>query len=857
MESKLDNKLFGSVTLRSLITFALSVLTFAVISWLFFYPNDINGDVLRQSDTLQGLANGHETQLYEQSTGEHSRWTDALFGGMPTFQISPSYKGTSMLKWAENLYHLYFPTPVSWLFVLMLGFFILMLAFNVKWYLAVLGAVGYGFSSYFLILVGAGHIWKLLTLAYIPPTLAGIVWCYRGKYLGGAAVAAFFGALQLASNHVQMTYYSLFVIVAMVIACLVKAIRDKKLGRWGIATGALAVAAVLALAANSPNLMLTYKYSQETIRGGHSELTPAPGDDKAAAVQASNDGLDKDYITQWSYGIGETMTLLVPNAKGGATILPQHGENVLLSLAQTHKAEQMAGNGELGPQAGQALSQFPQYFGDQPMTNGPVYVGALIFALFLLGCAVVKGPMKWALLAATVISVLLSWGHNFMGLTGWMIDNFPMYNKFRTVSSILVIAEITIPILAVLALKEVFTQKDFFAKHGVAVWVSFSVCLLLCLLLWLFPGIMGSYSAQETEQMVQSGMLQQVPDVDAAVRAVRGALVSADACRSLLVLLLGLAALVLFKLGKMNATVTGLVVAGIVLADMYIVDKRYINEGSFVSGFDVETPQGFTPRPADTQILQDKDPNYRVLDLQRFGEAMPSYFHKTVGGYHAAKLTRYNDLIERQITQNNIQVLNMLNTRYIIVDDNTVQRNPSALGNAWWVDSLTYVKTADEEMAFLNDFNPARHAVADAKFEKSLGQAVAKQPGDTIYETSYAPNCLTYKSHSAKGGLAVFSEVYFPWGWTVDIDGKPAEMGRVNYVLRGLQVPAGDHTITFTFKPEVVTKSENTASVAVIVIYLALLAALNFHIFCRKKKDEATAGTDNETPKPAQSKKSK
>ena len=837
MKSNLDKKLIGSLSLGDVIHFAIAVITFAAISWIYFYPNDVNGDVLQQNDVMQGAANSQEVNSFQQQTGEKSWWTDALFGGMPTFQIAPSYEGTSMLNPASALYRLYFPTPVSWIFLLLLGFFLLMLAFKVKWYYAVLGAIGYAFSSYFFILMGAGHIWKLMVLAYIPPTIAGIVWCYRGKYLGGMAVAAFFAALQLASNHVQMTYYSMFIVVALVIAYLVKAIIDKKVGRWCIATACLAVAAGLALAANSPNLYLTYKYSKETIRGGHSELTPKG--EEAATAKPTKDGLDKDYITQWSYGKDETFTLLIPNCKGGATIKPEHGDNTMLSLGATKKAEKMVNSGEMSQQDYQILGQFPQYFGDQPMTNGPVYVGALIFALFLLGCFIVKGPVKWSLLIVTIISILLSWGHNMMWLTDWMIDHFPMYNKFRTVASILVIAEVAMPILAVLGLRELFKDEDGWRKHKVALLASFGLCAVICLIAAIFPGVFGHFSAQENEQLVASGQIQQYPSVDAAIAAVRGALVSGDAWRSLIVLVLGFAVIMAYLLGKLKEMVATLIVAGIVLVDMYAVNKRYINSDSFTSHFDLSEEQ-FTPRAADVQILTDKDMNYRVMDVQHFGEAMPSYFHKAVGGYHAAKLSRYNDLINNQIANNNMSVLNMLNTRYFIINDNTVQQNPDALGNAWFVDSLTYVDNADKEMAFLDDFNPAHSAVADAQFKQQLGEAKAVQPGDTIYQTAYAPNHLTYKSHSAAGGLAVFSEVYFPWGWKVNVDGKPAEMGRVNYVLRALQLPAGDHEIDFKFAPDEVTKTQTWAKVSVVIIYLLLLLALNYAIFgdkFRKKQD--------------------
>lgn len=840
MKNSLDKKLIGSVSLADVVHFVVAVVVFAAISWIYFYPNDVNGDVLQQHDVMQGAANSQEMAIFNNETGEQSWWTNALFGGMPTFQIGPSYEGTTMLNPISALYRLYFPTPVSWLFLLMVGFFLLMLAFKVRWYYAVLGAIGYAFSSYFFILMGAGHIWKLMVLAYIPPTIAGIVWCYRGKYLGGAAVAALFAALQLASNHIQMTYYSMFLIVALVIAYLVKAIMDKTVGRWCIATASLAVAAALALAANSPNLYLTYKYSQETIRGGHSELTPKG--EEAATSKPTKGGLDKDYITQWSYGKGETFTLLIPNVKGGATIKPEHGDNRMLVLSETPKAEKMANSGEMNQQDVQILSQFPQYFGDQPMTNGPVYVGALICALFLLGCLIVKGPVKWALLIATVISILLSWGHNMMWLTDLMIDHFPMYNKFRTVASILVIAEIAMPILAVLGLRELFKEKDGWSRYRVPLLISFGLCAAICLITAIFPGIFGHFSAQEHEQLVASGQIQQYPSVDAAIAAVRGALVSGDAWRSLIVILVGFGVIFAFLKGKLNEMVATLIVAGVVLVDMYTVNKRYMNSDTFTSSYDVPE-QTFVQRPADAQILQDKDMNYRVMDVQHFGEAMPSYFHKTIGGYHAAKLSRYNDLINSQIANNNMQVLNMLNARYFIIDDQTVQRNPDALGNAWFVDSLTYVNNADQEMAFLDNFNPATSAVADAKFKQQLGEARATQPSDTIYETSYAPNHLTYKSHSAAGGLAVFSEVYFPWGWKVSVDGKPVEMGRVNYVLRALQLPAGDHEIDFKFDPDEVNKTQSMAKVAVIAIYLLLLLALNYALFgdkLRKREKNET-----------------
>ena len=847
----LDKRLIGDLTLRSVVTFVISILAFAAISWIYFYPNDVQGDVLQQNDVLQGAANGQEAKVYNEThNGEVTRWTNSLFGGMPTFQIAPSYESNSMINKIGRVLTLGFPEPVSWIFLLMLGFFILMLSFDMKWYLAVLGAIGYAFSSYFFIIIDAGHIWKLLVLCYIPPTIAGIVWAYRGKYLLGGAVAAVFATLQLISNHVQMTYYSMFIIVPLVIAFLVIAIKDKKIVRWCIATCVLAVAAALALGANASNLYLSYKYSQETMRGGHSELTPLPSKEGAQQVSSepTNGGLSKEYITQWSYGIGETWTLMVPNVKGGTSNK---------TLADVDDADEMSSESELGLQGMQA---FPQYFGDQPFTSGPVYVGALFFVLFILSLFVVKGPVKWALLVATILSILLSWGHNFMGFTEFFIDHFPMYNKFRTVSSILVVAEFTIPLLAVLGLKEMFTQEDFFKRYGKLTYIVFGACALLCLVFAFIPSLFGgAASEREIDSINQyfqgKTTFDQLPGLAMAVEAIRQSLVSADAWRSLAIIALGFATILAYRFEKLNALTITLIIAVIALADMFMVNKRYLNEERFVSRDDLPETT-FEKTAADAKILADTTQNYRVFDMQNFMHPRSSYFHKTIGGYHAAKLTRYNDLIERQIVNNNTEIINMLNGKWVITPDGDAQQNPGALGNAWFVDSLTYVKNADQEMKFLDTIKPATSAVADVKFKDALGNAKPTQPGDTIFETTYAPNKLTYHSHSAQGGVAVFSEVYFPWGWTATIDGKDAKIGRVNYVLRALQLPAGDHTIVFTYDPQEVHETEGIAKISVYAILLLVVLALAWTIgnSQRRRKKAVEAAEEKEKKEKDESK---
>ena len=822
-------------SIHKILTIVVAIVAFAAIAWTYFYPDDIMGNVLRQHDVTQGIANGQEVKAYEASTGEVSRWTNSLFSGMPTFQITPSYESSALLSWVGKLLGLGFPSPVNLVFVMMLGFFILMLSFDVKWYIAIMGAIAYAFSSYFFILIGAGHIWKYVTLAYIPPTIAGIVWAYRGKVLAGSAVAALFAALQLASNHVQMTYYFAFVIVAMSIAYLVEAIKAKTVKRWLGATGALAVAAVLAVAANAPNLYSTLEYSKETMRGGHSEIATSAG-------KSTPGGLDKDYITAWSYGKGETMTLLVPNVNGGATIKPEKGSNRFLSLADTEEAKQMQAEGKISMQEYQFMSQFPQYFGNQPMTNGPVYVGALIFALFVLGCITIKGPMKWALLIMTIFSVLLSWGHNMMWLTDIMIDHFPMYNKFRTVASILVIAEFTMPLMAMLTLQQMFSTPDWLKTHRRAFLGSMGVCLAVCLFIYLVPTCFSLYSESEYEQITAAGLIQQYPQLFAAIESVRKSVISADALRSLIFLALGGGVLYVYLIGKLRARYAAVATMVILLIDLYPVNKRYLDSESFTTP--VESADGFEPRMADRQILADTTQNYRVFDVKHFGEAMPSYFHKCIGGYHAAKLTRYQDLIDHQISKNNMEVLNMLNTKYVIQSDSLVLLNPDALGNAWFVDTIAYVDNAAAEMNALSHIHTATQAVADRRFSSVLGNASAKAATDTIYETTYAPNALTYSATSQNGGLAVFSEIYFPWGWTATIDGKEAEIGRVNYVLRALKIPAGHHTVRFEFKPSVVTTADTVATVAIVIIYLGLLAVLNANVYkClqRRKREEAEA----------------
>ena len=814
---------------RSYIFTILAVLLMAVIAFLFFYPDAMEGKVLQQHDIQQGLANGQEGKAFTETTGETTRWTNSLFGGMPNFQISPSYPSSDLISWITKLYGLGLPSPANLLFMMMVGFFIMLLCMRMKWYTALLGAIGWGFSTYFIIIIGAGHIWKFVTLTFIPPTIGGIILCYRGRYVAGTALASLFGALQLQANHPQMSYYFLFVIFFMVLAYLWSALKEKNVRRWAIATGCVVAAGVLGVVANSPSLYNTYEYSKETIRGRKTEIVSA---DAAAMSAEEKKGLDFDYITAWSYGPDETLTLLIPNVKGGATLKPIQGQNYPLSVTETDYMESRYNSGQIAPEEMQWMGQFCQYFGNQPMTNGPVYVGAIIFMLAILALFVVEGPMKWALFASTVLSILLAWGHNFAWFSELFIDYFPGYNKFRTVSSILVIAEFTLPLLAMMCVNKMLTTPDFFARYKKQFYGVMGVGVLICFLGWIAPSLFGNaFSASELQALTEMGAFSEpmFSGILHNIREARLSLVSDDAFRSLMVIMVGVILMVLYWRGiikKGYVLVAGLAV--LTLVDLYTVNKRYVNSDNFVVAASDEAV--FEPTAVDLQILQDTTMNYRVMDYADFGGARSSYFHKTIGGYHAAKLTRYNDLIEHQINKGNLGVLNMLNARYFIGRDEAGQtvceQNPDAMGNAWFVDQVDYVASANEEMSALTDLAVDSVAVADKAFEAVLGKSQPKMPGDTIYETTYAPNRLTYHAQTQKGGVAVFSEVYFPWGWKATVDGKEAEIGRVNYVLRALNLPAGSHTVEFVFDPESIHVTDTMATISIIIIYLLCGGAL-------------------------------
>ena len=822
---------------KRLIPDMVAVVLFAVISFAYFCPAVTEGRILSQHDSVAGIGAGQESKEYMERTGERTRWTNSIFGGMPTYQMSPSYDSTDMLKGIENLYHLYLPTYVWYVFVMLLGFYILLRAFDFKVWMATLGAIVWAFSSYFFIIIAAGHIWKLITLAYIPPTIAGMVWCYRGKCLVGGLVTALFVALQIMSNHVQMTYYFLFVMLFMVIAYGVQAFRENTLAFYLKRTGVLIVAGLLGVCINLSNLYHTYEYSKESMRG-KSELV------KENSANQTDSGLERDYITQWSYGIGETFSLLVPNVKGGASV----------PLAANEKAMEKA-----NPMYGSIYSQLGQYWGEQPGTSGPVYVGAFVVFLFILGLFIVKGSMKWALLAATILSILLSWGKNFMGFTDFFIDYVPMYNKFRAVSSILVIAEFTIPLLAMLALKEVISTPTIIKERKKDFLISFGLTGGLALLFAIFPRVFfPSYVSTMEMNALQSIPADQLMPLLANLEEMRMSLFTSDALRSFFIILIGVNLILAYGMGKLKQNVLIGALAVLCLVDMWDVNKRYLYDEQFVEK-EVQT-QGFQQTETDKFILEDEALDYRVLNLasNTFNENNTAYWHKSVGGYHAAKLRRYQEMIEEHISGEmqglykavadaggemeklnpaEFPVLNMLNTRYFIFPLQGGQTvpldNPFALGNAWFVDEVQYVDDANEEIEAIHGFNPLQTAVVDKKFE-TLVKAVPSDSTATIELVSYEPNYLKYEVNSDKGGTIVFSEIYYP-GWQSSIDGEEAPHGRANYILRAMNVPAGKHVVEFKFDPDSLHVTETIAFIALGLLALMAIVVIFLKVkACRK-----------------------
>lgn len=814
----------------------LAVLLFVVISFAYFFPADIEGRILYRHDASAGRGAGHEISEYMEKTGQTTRWTNSLFSGMPTYQMAPSYESFKVLDKVRDAYHLWLPDYVWYLFAYLLGFYILLRAFDFRQTLAILGSIFWAFSTYFLIIIAAGHIWKVMALAYLPPMIAGIVMAYRGRYLWGMALTAIFSALEIQANHVQMTYYYLFIILFILVAFLIQALKEGRQRQFLKATAACIVGAVIGICINLPNLYHTWQYSNETMRG-KSELLKEDSDNQ------TTNGLDRDYITQWSYGIGETWTLLIPNAKGGASEPLNNNETAMRHADIIYS---------------KLYQQIGQYWGEQPMTSGPVYVGAFVVMLFILGIFIVKGPLKWALLAATILSIMLSWGKNFMPLTDFFIDYVPMYAKFRTVASILVIAEFTIPLLAILALKKIMDHPDTLSKNIKYLYISFGLTAGFCLLFALMPGVFFSDFISSAEMNALSQWPQdQLSPLLANLREMRRAMFTADCWRSFAIIVICTLCLLLYKSGKFKSISTVCVIMAICLFDLWQVNKRYLNDGMFVEKSIRDQPVEKTP--AEEYILRDKQLSYRVLNLatNTFNENETSYYLKSIGGYHAAKLRRYQELIDEHISNEMrhlfsaiigaqadmtkvngdslYPVLNMLNAKYFILPLQNGQTfpllNPYAQGNAWFVDKVDYVDNANQEIDALDSIDLRHKAVADKKFAGQIGQSKRQDSISVVTMTAYEPNQLTYHVKSSTGGVIVFSEIYYP-GWTAAVDGQKVELGRVDYVLRALNVAPGSHNVILSFFPSTVKATETVAYVS----YIFLLVVVGLLIYSEYRK---------------------
>ncbi|MDD4108717.1 MAG: YfhO family protein [Prolixibacteraceae bacterium] len=769
------------------------ILLFIILAYSYLFPL-LEGKVLRMPDIEHWKGMSKELVDYRNETGEEAVWTNRMFSGMPGYMISVIYPG-NLSKYINTPIRKIFSTA-AFIFLYMLGFYILLSTLKINRWLSIAGAIAFAFSSYFLVILAAGHNSKADAIAWLAPLIAGVLLAFRGKPLGGTILFALAFSLELLAGHLQITYYGFIIIALYGLVQLIYSIREKTLPSFFKSILYLMAGAVIALGMNFSRLYTTWEYSKETIRGPSELTTNEPN---------KTTGLDKDYVVQWSYGIDETMTLLIPDFKGGGSqINPGVDSESFRALSE---------RGVQNPR--QTIQAVSMYHGDQPGTSGPVYAGAIIVFLFILGLYVVNGPYKWWLLSATVISIILSWGGNIMGLTSFLLDYLPLYNKFRTPSMILVIAEFAMPLLGFLALNDIIKgkvkKKDFLAGLKWSVIITGGVSLVFAVL----PGLAGDFT-NATDSM-------RFPDwlMDGVI-ADRKAMLRSDAFRSFIFIALSAGALYMWHINKLKTNIFIGVLGLLILFDLWTVDKRYLNNDNFVPKRQAENP--FPMMPADQAILNDKELSYRVLPLQNpFQDARTSYYHKNVGGYHAAKLRRYQELIDHRIQPeiqtmikglqdgktidsvfHSLPVINMLNTRYIILDLNQNPiRNPHPLGNAWFVSEFKLVENADEEIAALNVFDPAETAVTDKRYAENIeGKQILKDSEGSIVLTEYKPNYLKYSANAASEQLAVFSEIYYDKGWNAYIDGEKVPHFRVNYVLRALTVPSGDHIIEFKFEPQ-------------------------------------------------------
>ena len=815
----------------------LCILVFAAITLVYCSPI-FEGKRLKQHDIEMYKGAAQEVTEYRNETGETSLWTNSMFGGMPAWTISVPMK-SNLIQYVHKGLSLGLPSPLGSIFIFMLGFFILLLVLDVGIGASAIGAIAYGFTSYLFIVIGAGHNTKAFAMAYMAPVIAGVLLTYKGRYLWGSVLTALALALEIFANHLQITYYLLLIVILIVIAEFISDILEKKLGHFVKASLLLVFVAVLSTLTFSTKLYANYEFGKETTRG-KPVLTQDQGNQTT--------GLDRDYITQWSYGQGETWSLLIPNAKGGAS------GYIGASNPALEKADR---------QYRQNLAQQNAYWGDQPGTSGPVYVGAIVVFLFVLGALTVKGKLKWALLVATLLSILLSWGKNFMGFTDFFIDYIPGYNKFRAVSMTLVIAEVCMPLLGFLGLAEIVKNPDSFKQNLKKFFIALGITAGFCLLFYLAPKLFFNFLSQgEAEQFAQlttgkdgavySAYLTQLENV-------RIAIFRKDAIRSFLFILLAALPIFLYGKGKLKATPAFLILGALIIIDMFPIDKRYLNNDNFISKQRTQNP--FTASAADQAVLNDHSLDYRVLDMTKniFNDASTSYFHKSIGGYSGAKLRRYQDLISHYLSNeiarmgrvfkdattqqdlenglSGLKILNMLNTKYIIYNQNAQPlTNPYAYGNAWIVDNFTLVDTPNEEFDALATTDVRHTAIMHREFADLIAQYSPSDTLGAITLTEYKPNQLTYSFSANEDKLVVFSEIWTEKGWTMTIDEEEKPLMRADYLLRAAMVPAGQHSIVMRYEPRI-WKVGNILSL--ISSSLILLFAIGALVYTFRKKRQA------------------
>ena len=813
--------------------YIIAILAFAVISWVYFYPV-MQGKRVKQHDMEMHKGMAQELTQYRESTGETALWTNSAFSGMPAWNISAPQK-TNLFQYVHKVLSIGLPSPLGSVFISMLGFFILLLVLDVGVWVSALGAIAYGFTSYLYIIIGAGHNAKAVAMAYMAPVIAGVLLTYKGKYLWGLVLTAIAASLELYANHLQITYYLILILVVIVIAEFISDIRQKKLLHFVKASLMLVLVAVISVLTFSTKLYANYEFGKETTRG-----KPVLTNNESNQTK----GLDRDYITQWSYGKGETWSLMIPNAKGGASAYIGKQNPVLEKADRQFK---------------DSIAQSNAYWGDQPGTSGPVYVGAIVVFLFVLGALTVKGKLKWALLIATVLSILLSWGKNFMGFTNFFLDYIPGYDKFRAVSMTLVIAEVTMPLLGFLGLAEMVKSPENAKKNMTKFFIALGVTAGFCLLFYLMPKTFFNFLSQEEAKQFASMSAGKEGAIYAQFASqledVRVAIFRKDALRSLIFIILAAVPLFLYVKGKLKAVPAFAVLAALILVDMFPIDKRYLNNDNFIDKAKFDKP--FVASPANQYILNDKALSYRVADITRdmFNDASTCYFHKSIGGYSGAKLRRYQDVITqylgpglnrlrsaktaedmaRQLAQQ--EVLNMLNTKYIIFNPQSQPfENPFAYGNAWMVNDVQIANTPNDEFNALATSDLHRTAIIGKEFEQEVASYQPQAEDGNITLTDYKPNQLTYSFSASENKLVVFSEIWTSKGWTMRIDGQESPLLRANYLLRAAMVPAGQHEIVMRYEPKIWKVGGVVSLVSSLAIILFAVATIVLSLVKKKEK---------------------